>query len=492
MVWAIMSPLLALYLRDDYFLSDNGSQTVTLYCVISLAISIACFLVFRIQDRMSRYFSVHDALEVAKAVVLIGLMTCAVLFTFTRLEGISRSVPVIHALILGVGLVSSRAVVRISHVDRAGTNELRPRVDSEHIIIIGSNRLSALYIKMIDADHDNGRRVVAVIDDDPRKSGRLISGVRIVGPSQQLQPILDEFAVHGVQTDRVVVAGESDLLSEEALREVKGVCARRGISLDFLPQLLGISASKMSVASETHVQRSSPPDFVLPRYFNFKPYIEFVVALLLVAVATPLFILTAALALLDVGSSTLFWQQRVGRNGRTFLLRKFRTMKAPFDWQGLPIPEEDRLSGIGRLLRATSLDELPQLLNVLVGDMSLIGPRPLLPQDQPADPTVRLLVRPGITGWAQVNGARLLDAEQKDKFDGWYIRNASLLVDLRILIMSFQVILSGSRQVEASVATHPCPTEDTLRWQKYMSPDKRLGTNVAPSGHAYVQDGMSH
>jgi lipopolysaccharide/colanic/teichoic acid biosynthesis glycosyltransferase len=440
---------------------------------------------------MSQYFSVHDALEVAKAIVLIGLVTCAVLFTFTRLEGISRSVPIIHALILGVGLVSSRAVARISHVDRGGTNETRPRVDSEHIIIIGSNRLSALYIKMIDADHDNERRVVAVIDDDPRKSGRSISGVRIVGPSQQLQPILDEFAVHGIETNRVVVAGHH-LLSEEALSEIKGVCARREIALDFLPQLLGLSASNVDAASKTQAEGTPPPDIVLPGYFKFKPYIDFIVALFLIIIAIPLFIATAGLALLDVGSPTLFWQQRLGRNGRTFLLRKFRTMKAPFDWRGLPIPEENRLSRIGRLLRSTSLDELPQLLNVLVGDMSLIGPRPLLPQDQPADPTVRLLVRPGITGWAQVNGARLLNAEQKDRFDDWYIRNASLLVDLRILMMSFQLILSGSRQVEASVATHPCPTEDMLRWHKYTSSDRQFGTSVASSGQANVQNEMSH
>jgi len=91
------------------------------------------------------------------------------------------------------------------------------------------------------------------------------------------------------------------------------------------------------------------------------------------------------------------------------------------------------------------MDELPQLLNVLVGDMSLIGPRPLLPQDQPADPTIRLLVRPGITGWAQVNGGNQITNDEKGDLDEWYIRNASPWLDLRILLLTCRYILVGNR-----------------------------------------------
>jgi lipopolysaccharide/colanic/teichoic acid biosynthesis glycosyltransferase len=96
-------------------------------------------------------------------------------------------------------------------------------------------------------------------------------------------------------------------------------------------------------------------------------------------------------------------------------------------------------------LRRTRLDELPQLLNVLVGDMSLVGPRPLLPRDQPANPTVRLMVRPGITGWAQVNGGTLLNPSEKDKLDEWYVRNASFWLDLRIVCLTMWVALFGQR-----------------------------------------------
>ena len=155
----------------------------------------------------------------------------------------------------------------------------------------------------------------------------------------------------------------------------------------------------------------------------------------------PLFIVTSLLVLVDVGSPILFWQQRVGRHGHPFLIYKFRTLKLPFTANGSPVPEDERLSAIGRILRASRADELPQLLNVLIGDMSLIGPRPLLPNDQPLNPAFRLLVRPGITGWAQVNGGKLATPEEKQSLDEWYIHNASLWTDLRIVIMTVRYLM---------------------------------------------------
>ena len=103
-------------------------------------------------------------------------------------------------------------------------------------------------------------------------------------------------------------------------------------------------------------------------------------------------------------------------------------------------------------MRKCRFDELPQLLNVLVGDMSLIGPRPLLPRDQPLNPAIRLSVRPGITGWAQVNGGNLISAEEKDALDEWYIRNASLRLDLRIICMTLKCVFRGERRSETALA----------------------------------------
>jgi lipopolysaccharide/colanic/teichoic acid biosynthesis glycosyltransferase len=172
----------------------------------------------------------------------------------------------------------------------------------------------------------------------------------------------------------------------------------------------------------------------------------------MIALLSPLWLLVSAIALLDVGSPILFWQQRTGQGGRAFLLQKIRTLKPPVDWHGQKVPDSERLSPMGRFLRKCRFDELPQLLNVLVGDMSLIGPRPLLPRDQPADPAIRLSVRPGITGWAQVNGGNSLCVEEKDALDEWYIRNASLQLDLRIVFMTFASLFGGERRSEEAIA----------------------------------------
>ncbi|HET8972318.1 MAG TPA: sugar transferase [Pseudolabrys sp.] len=155
--------------------------------------------------------------------------------------------------------------------------------------------------------------------------------------------------------------------------------------------------------------------------------------------------LVAILVLLDVGSPVFYWQRRSGMNGQIFQVHKFRTMKPAYDWRGRAVGTTERISWVGAVIRKFRLDELPQLLNVLVGDMSLIGPRPLLPRDQPPDPTLRLMVRPGITGWAQVNGGRLLTPEEKNARDEWYVRHASLGLDLKIIAKTVAFLLTGER-----------------------------------------------
>jgi len=170
------------------------------------------------------------------------------------------------------------------------------------------------------------------------------------------------------------------------------------------------------------------------------------------------------LILFDVGSPVIFWQQRIGQSGSAFFLYKFRSLRAPFDSHGQPVSEAQRLSWVGRLLRETRLDELPQLFNVLVGDMSLIGPRPLLPCDQPANSKLRLAARPGITGWAQVNGGNLVTTDEKGALDDWYVRNASPWVDLRTIGLTFLFLFRGERRSE------PALSEALVEHQKATEP----------------------
>ena len=147
----------------------------------------------------------------------------------------------------------------------------------------------------------------------------------------------------------------------------------------------------------------------------------------------------------DVGLPTVFWQQRPGARGRPFKLYKFRTMRSAHDEQGLRIPDDERLSAVGRFLRRTRLDELPQLYNILIGEMSFVGPRPLLPVDQSAGFAARLMAQPGLTGWAQVKGGREISASDKAALDVWYLRNASLWLDIVILARTIPTIVFGER-----------------------------------------------
>jgi lipopolysaccharide/colanic/teichoic acid biosynthesis glycosyltransferase len=170
----------------------------------------------------------------------------------------------------------------------------------------------------------------------------------------------------------------------------------------------------------------------------------FGVACLMFAVI-PIAALISIIVALDVGFPIIFWQQRPGLRGRPFKLYKFRTMCAPRDKDKRRLSDDQRSSAIGRTVRRFRLDELPQLYNVLVGDMSLVGPRPLLPCDQDPNYSTRLSMRPGITGWAQVNGGRIISPSDKFILDIWYTNNASVLLDLKIVLSTVKIFFFGDR-----------------------------------------------
>ena len=150
----------------------------------------------------------------------------------------------------------------------------------------------------------------------------------------------------------------------------------------------------------------------------------------------PLLVIIAALVRLKLGAPVLFRQKRPGRGGAIFELMKFRTMREAHDAQGRLLPDGDRLTAFGRWLRSTSLDELPELINVLRGEMSLVGPRPLLVQYLPRYSTEqrrRHLAPPGLTGWAQINGRNCISWEERFKLDLWYVDNRTVWLDFKIL-----------------------------------------------------------
>ncbi len=176
-----------------------------------------------------------------------------------------------------------------------------------------------------------------------------------------------------------------------------------------------------------------------------KPLIDFFVSLTGLLLISPFFLLLViVLYFANKDAGVFFTQERPGKNRRIFRLIKFKTMTDARDMKGNLLPDAARLTKIGKFVRSTSLDELPQLLNVLKGDMSLIGPRPLLVKYLPlynAEQARRHEVKPGITGWAQINGRNAIAWEEKFKLDVWYVDNISFVLDIRILLLTIVNVL---------------------------------------------------
>ncbi|WNB16888.1 sugar transferase [Marivirga arenosa] len=175
-------------------------------------------------------------------------------------------------------------------------------------------------------------------------------------------------------------------------------------------------------------------------YRNFiKPFFDKLIALIALLVASPIFILVALLLAIFQNGKVFFTQRRPGKNEKIFMLVKFKTMRDDKDEQGELLPDADRLTWIGKIVRKTSMDEIPQLLNILKGDMSFIGPRPLLVEYLSlynSEQAKRHQVTPGITGWAQVNGRNTISWSKKFEYDIWYVNNQSFWLDLKIIFLT--------------------------------------------------------
>jgi lipopolysaccharide/colanic/teichoic acid biosynthesis glycosyltransferase len=274
-----------------------------------------------------------------------------------------------------------------------------------------------------------------------------------LGRPEQLADILTKLEVHGIAIERIVVTQPFEKLSRRAVDALLKVEQSSDVKVEWITERLGFTQNaphnahpsdpKLSRTQglfvKTEVQAIS-----LGKYGYVKRGFDLLAALLLCVSLAPLILIVGIVVCLDVGLPLVFWQQRPGRFGRPFKLYKFCTMGRSHDAQGWRVPDEQRSSTIGRLLRRTKLDEIPQLYNIVVGDMSLVGPRPLLPTDQPDDST-RLSVRPGLTGYAQVQGGRNLSVEDKNTLDVWYVCNASLWLDLTILLRTLMVLVMGER-----------------------------------------------
>ncbi len=189
----------------------------------------------------------------------------------------------------------------------------------------------------------------------------------------------------------------------------------------------------------------------------FKRFLDFWISLIVLIIISPiLLVITIWLHFANKGAGAFFFQERPGKDGKIFKVIKYKTMTDERDAEGNLLPDEQRLTKVGRFVRSTSIDELPQLINVLKGDMALIGPRPLLPQYLPLyspEQARRHEVRPGISGWAQCHGRNAISWTEKFKLDVWYVDHVSLMTDLKVIWITIMKVLKRADINEAGQAT---------------------------------------
>ena len=453
----VFATVLAFAIQDNFSVSIERLHAAGPYLFATAVSASAAVPLFGLHRAIWRLSGQRDLERAACAAIVTVAGALAVGFTADRLAGVPRSLPLLQLVLLVGLMLAARVLSRCVHERKGVAFVATPRPTGDGmrsiVLLVGVNSLSELYLRSVAELAQGEVEVAGVLGRGPRQVGRRFQSCKILGEPHELAHVIRTLEVEGVIVDRVAVAVPRHKLSPEvrhALSEIGGA----GIAVYYLADRIGLG---LSDAAPTMVRENwqalSGPEYSLAelrllagrQYLRIKRVLDIAGAAVLLVVAAPLFLAVALLVALDVGAPVVFCQRRPGLRGHPFRLYKFRTMSRAFDTEGNRVDDGARSSGIGRFLRRTRLDELPQLCNVLVGDMSFVGPRPLLPFDQRPEFKARLLVRPGITGWAQIAGGRRLAAADKAAMDVWYVQNTSLRLDLQILLRTLPALFRGDR-----------------------------------------------
>lgn len=442
----VLSLVLALFLRNGTALIEAGKpDDVPIMLALSVLVPMIVLPLMNTHRRIWRYTSSADLSAIMIAAALCVLLINGGFFLFNRLEIVPRSVPPMHWAFIVFFMGGARLMARgLYGAPRSGKGKNAP----QHVLIVGANHTAELYIEFAKKIIPGQIVIEGVIDERESLIGRSFHQYPVLGRIEQLADVLQKLRVHGIAISKLIMMQAPQKLSPQLQQYLMDIEAKEQVELIDFERQIGLSdapsepldaVSEMRLADERYAIR---PKRVYP---FLKRFLDAAASALLIVLCAPLLLLTALLVAADVGLPILFWQKRPGLRGKSFKLYKFRTMrpagrKLGEDRLAHKSGDRSRTSHIGYWLRRLRLDELPQLFHILHGTMSFIGPRPLLPDDQPEGGTQRLLVRPGITGWAQVNGGDALSPQQKLILDIWYIQNMSFWLDVRIALRTVVVM----------------------------------------------------
>lgn len=458
---------MALLLRDNFETSPEQLIAFLPYLGTTIVVAGVVFLILGTSRNVWRLSVMRDYLRIVAAVILTVSVSMAVGFVTNRLQNVSRALPVIAFVLMICALIGLRVTARLafSWIHRTGNSGKSVADfarDIDTVLLVGMNRLTNLYVASVDDIGGGAVRIAGVLTKERDYHGRFIGPHEVLGYPSDAGSAIRNLGVHGVFVTRIVVMAHPEELEADDRAMLTQASAMHQIPLQYFPETLGF-ARPQAPAIEAKLATSSASSLSLESldllwretqrpYWAAKRIVDCAVSAVLLVALSPVLAIVALAVLFDDGFPIIFWQQRPGKHGKPIRIYKFRTMAHPHDGDGRRLSDQQRLSSIGAFLRSTRLDELPQLFNVFVGDMSFIGPRPLLPVDQYPGLEARLAIPPGITGWAQINGGRMVNAADKAAMDVWYLKNASPLVDLRICIHTLRMILAGERPNPQAVA----------------------------------------
>ncbi len=427
------------------YLSVAASQTLSVDPavlfgkVVSLVfLGLVTFYVGGLYDHSPHPGRKEVAARVLAATVVWGILVAALAFSLPSLS-LGRLSLFSGILIGTLGVIGLRWIT-----------SLRPALAGfrERMLFLGATPVADRLISELEASNP-GYEILGYVDDHPAYDVALNNGFRVLGKSQELMNI-----VVANQASTIVVA----LTERRGTFPMQAIldCKLQGIRIEDWPTFYEKLTGKIVV------QNLRPSWLVFSDGFNrnrvtrfVKRLLDLTLSVLFLALGWPLFLIVALAIKLDSRGPVFFGQERVGEQGRLFTLLKFRTMIDDAEAHTGPkwaMDEDPRITRVGRWLRMTRLDEFPQILNVLKGEMSFIGPRPERPhfvaqlQEKIPFYAQRHVIKPGITGWAQVRyryGATIEDAEEKLQYDLYYVKNMSLFLDILILLSSIQVVLFG-------------------------------------------------
>lgn len=458
----------ALLLRDNLEFSAQRLEDLQPYVLFSAVAAATVVPIVGTSRSFWHYSTFNDFLRIVLAAFLIVLAATSLAFAYNRLDGLARAVPILHLILIIAVMSALRAIMRMHHAVR-----LRPRIepaldatpDTEYVLLVGVNVIAELFVRSAREFTPDSIHVVGVLGANDRHRGRLLHGVSILGRPDDLTIVLRQLEVHGIAVRRIVVAIRLSELSPAARDVLREVEDGSNIVVDYFSERLGFMERQGSASTESRPVAKDDSDWPLPSlkdvarsatlarpYWQRKRLFDIAVSLVLIVATAPLMLLIAVGVAMDVGTPVPFWQERPGVLGRRLRLYKFRTMRSLHNVAGKRIPEDRRSSVLGRFLRRSRLDELPQLFHILAGQMSFVGPRPLLSAEQTTRHSGRLAVRPGLTGWAQVHGGRAVSADDKAAMDLWYIRNASFRLDFEIALKTLHMVFFGERANESVIA----------------------------------------